>query len=152
MVCVNNDSWLDYTLEVGDILFARTGATTGKSYCYRENDGKLVFAGFLIKFHPDPTILSAKYLSYFVNTNHYWNWVRTMSTRSGQPGINEKEYRKMKIIKPTIYEQKKIASTLSTLDIEIEKLQDKKQFLEEQKKGLMQQLLTGKTRVKIEET
>jgi type I restriction enzyme S subunit len=49
---VNHPDVLNYILEEGDIVFARTGNSTGKTYLYDSNDGALVFAGFLIRFKP----------------------------------------------------------------------------------------------------
>ena len=51
---VNHPAAASYLLEPGDIVFARTGASVGKSYLYDAEDGNLVFAGFLIRISPDP--------------------------------------------------------------------------------------------------
>ena len=91
-VGVNNKQSEEYYLEDGDVVFARTGASVGKSYLYDKNDGELVFAGFLIKISPNNSLLSSKYLAQFAKTNIYWTWVNVMSMRSGQPGINGNEY------------------------------------------------------------
>ena len=64
--------------------------------------------------------------------------------------LNQKDLRKIIISFPPLPEQKKIASILSSVDIQIEEYQNKKSKLEELKKGLMQQLLTGKIRVKVD--
>ena len=148
-VSVSDKNWNDYVLEEGDIVFARTGNTTGKTYLYKERDGVLVYAGFLIKFRPNQNYLSSKFLKFYTQTAHYWYWVQTMSVRSGQPGINSKEYGKLKLFLPKIEEQEKIAYVLTGFDTEIERLIEYKDSLIQQKQGLMQQLLTGKKRVKI---
>ena len=70
-----------------------------------------------------------------------------MSVRSGQPGINSKEYGKLKLLIPKIDEQEKITTILSEFDREIKNLSKYKNALIQQKKGLMEQLLTGKKRV-----
>ncbi|MDC0927850.1 restriction endonuclease subunit S, partial [Nitrosopumilus sp.] len=73
-VSVNQNNTDQFILEKGDIVFARTGASTGKTYLYDTKDGKLVFAGFLIKIKTDPTILLPEYLKQFTETSAYWNW------------------------------------------------------------------------------
>lgn len=99
-----------YLLDDDDIIFARTGASVGKTYLYNKNDGKVYFAGFLIKF-------SIKYANpYFIFLQtlqpKYKNWVKVMSTRSGQPGINADEYKTFKVVLPSKKEQEKIADFL----------------------------------------
>ena len=105
-----------FYLEDGDIVFARTGASVGKSYKYRPSDGQLVFAGFLIRVHPDSINLHAPYIAAYVTTGPYWRWVQLMSMRSGQPGINGNEYALLPIPKPPITEQRAIATALSDVD------------------------------------
>jgi type I restriction enzyme S subunit len=80
-------------LEEGDIVVARTGASVGKSYRYKKADGRLVFAGFLIRFKPDRKKVVPTFLANFLTTTQYWNWVSVTSARSGQPGLNSTEYR-----------------------------------------------------------
>lgn len=148
-VSILDNDWKEYVLEEGDIVFARTGNTTGKTYLYQEKDGVLVYAGFLIKFAPNSDILNSNYLKFFTQTNIYWNWVKTMSVRSGQPGINSNEYGKLKLLLPSIEEQEKIVSLLNSKDNEIKVYQTYVKKLKKQKQGLMQQLLTGEKRVKV---
>lgn len=143
---VNNVKSNDFYLDVGDIVFARTGATVGKTYLHNKANLKLVFAGFLIRFRLNENYLLPKYLKLFTETHYYDKWVKVFSVRSGQPGINSKEYCRLPIPVPPLPEQRKIAQTLSSWDKAIalqEQLIVEKQAL---KKGLMQELLTGKKR------
>lgn len=136
-----------FYLSEGDLVFARTGASVGKSYLYNRNDGELVFAGYLIRVQANSTVLEPRFLSYYVQTKRYWDWVTTMSIRSGQPGINGREYGSLHIPFPPIPEQHAIAAALSDADALIqalEKLIEKKRAL---KQGTMQQLLTGRIRL-----
>ena len=137
----------NYLLENGDLLLARTGASVGKSYLYNEKDGKLVFAGFLIKISPDNENLDSVFLSQYLKTEKYWQWVATISMRSGQPGINATEYAGLQIPLPPFPEQTAIAQTLSDMDSEIAALEARAAKLAQIKQGLMQNLLTGKIRV-----
>jgi len=122
---VNHQDSDNFYLNVGDIVFARTGNTTGKSYLYNKADGKLVYAGFLIKFSPDKELYSVNFLKHFTETKIYWDWVKVMSTRSGQPGINEKQYSGLSLPFPPLKEQKKIAKILSTVDNKIRSLKNR---------------------------
>jgi type I restriction enzyme S subunit len=136
----------NYFLQKGDIVIARTGASVGKSYLYVPADGLLVFAGFLIKITSNKKLL-ASYLSQYLKTEYYWNWVKTTSMRSGQPGINGNEYASLLISCPLIKEQTAIATALSDIDALITTLTeliDKKRQI---KTATMQQLLTGKQRL-----
>lgn len=131
-----------YKLKKGDIVFARTGASTGKTYLYDDNDRNLYFAGFLIKFHIDNA--DPKFIFYNTLKEEYLNWVSVMSVRSGQPGINSNEYKKLPIILPSLDEQNKISNFLTSIDKKIDLLERKHQFYQEFKKFLMQQIFTQK--------
>lgn len=138
----------DYYLEPGDVVFARTGASVGKSYLYDAGDGRLVFAGFLVRARPDPSRVVPAYLAAYAATSSYWNWVRQVSTRSGQPGINAQEYGELPVpLPPTITEQQAIADAVGdadTLLASLSRLIAKKRYL---KQAVMQRLLTGDTRL-----
>ena len=136
-----------FLLAEGDLVFARTGATVGKSYLYRPEDGPLVFAGFLIRISPNPEILHPAFLSYCAQSQRYWDWVARISARSGQPGINGQEYGEFLLLLPELDEQFVIAHILSDMDGLLQALETliiKKRAVKE---AAMQQLLTGKTRL-----
>ena len=128
----------EYLLEENDIVFARTGASTGKTYLYNPNDGDLYFAGFLIKFHIKDA--NARFVFYQTCTHEYEKWVHIMSTRSGQPGINSEEYSTLKIKLPCIEEQQKIADCLSSMDSLIQNQQKVVTTWQQRKKALLQQM------------
>jgi type I restriction enzyme S subunit len=135
-----------YLVKKGDILFARTGASTGKSYLYDDRDGVLYFAGFLIRAYitnDNPFFVYIQTL-----TAKYQNWVKKMSARSGQPGINAEEYKELPIILPPINEQNVIADLFFKVEMETSLLKQQLENYKKQKQGLMQKLLTGQWRVK----
>lgn len=119
----------NYVVNDRDILLARTGASTGKSYLYRKSDGKLYYAGFLIRANV------TEHNPYFVfsqlHTHRYWRWVSIMSARSGQPGINSQEYSSFPIFTTSLHEENKIASLLSRLD---ERIATQNKIIEDLKK------------------
>jgi type I restriction enzyme S subunit len=136
-----------YFLNVGDLVFARTGASVGKSYLYDPGDGKLVFAGFLIRVKPNPTKLNPHFLAACVTTGSYWHWVKAMSMRSGQPGINGTQYAQLPIPVPPLPEQRAIVAALSDMGALIgglDRLIAKKRAI---KQAAVQQLLTSKKRL-----
>jgi type I restriction enzyme S subunit len=138
----------NYLLNDGDLVFARTGASVGKSYLYDRLDGELVFAGFLIRVQPDPVKLEPGYLKYFTHSSSYWGWIKVNSMRSGQPGINGQEYASLPIpLPPTVAEQKCIAIVLSVMEAEIALLETKLSKTRAIKQGMMQELLTGRIRL-----
>ena len=118
-----------YLVKENDILLARTGASTGKSYLYRNSDGILYFAGFLIRANIE------KHNPLFVfsqlHTHKYWKWVSIMSTRSGQPGINSQEFASFSIYTTSIQEENKIAHFLKLLD---ERIATQNKIIEDLKK------------------
>ncbi len=124
-----------YIVKKNDILFARTGASTGKTYLYDKKDGKLYYAGFLIKAN----IINhdANFIFQQTHTSKYNKWIKVMSMRSGQPGINSQEYGSYKFSITSKTEEYKISKTLQLLDKKIElqtkKIEDLKLF----KKGLI---------------
>jgi type I restriction enzyme, S subunit len=146
-VGVANPRWRDYLMGLGELVFARTGASVGKSYLYDPRDGELVYAGFLIDIAPDPKVLNPKYLALFVQSKDYWDWVARTSVRSGQPGVNGREYAQLPVPLPDIAVQNAIAAVMTDVDDLIntmDQLITKKRAI---RQGLMQQLVTGSTRL-----
>jgi type I restriction enzyme S subunit len=146
-VSVDHAASHDFMLSAGDLVFARTGASVGKTYLYSPRDGELVFAGFLIRVRPDASCLNPGFLNAYTKSADYWQWVKVMSMRSGQPGINGIEYSELPILLPPIEEQTAIATLLSDLDAELAALEARRDKTRALKQGMMQALLTGKTRL-----
>jgi type I restriction enzyme, S subunit len=146
---INRKAAEPYILKEGDFLFARSGATVGKTYLYRKEDGECAFAGYMIRFRPNPLKLLPEFLFQIAHSDFYYNWVKGMLRAGAQPNINGTEYSGLIIPKPPINEQKEIISILSVGDKEIDTETNHKQNLETLKKSLMQVLLTGRVRVKL---
>lgn len=138
---------LEKLLSKNNLLFARTGATVGKTYLHGITNEKIAFAGYLIRFILDENKINPYFLFLYSHTQKYWNWVKVYSMRSGQPGINSEEYSLLPILLPPLAEQEKIAEILSCWDEGIEKLSALIEKKKIQKKALMQQLLTAKIRL-----
>ena len=136
-----------YRVKFGDILFARTGASTGKTYKYIDNDGKIYFAGFLIRGRVDKKT-SVDFIFYLTLNYKYKSWINVMSMRSGQPGINAKEYGSYEFRIPKIEEQQKIGDFFTLLDKRIEQQEQKIALLKDYKKAMMQKIFSQKIRFK----
>ena len=136
-----------YRVKFGDILFARTGASTGKTYKYIDNDGKIYFAGFLIRGRVDKKT-SVDFIFYLTLNYKYKSWINVMSMRSGQPGINAKEYGSYEFRIPKIEEQQKIGDFFMLLDKRIEQQEQKIALLKDYKKGITQKIFSQKIRFK----
>lgn len=105
----------EYLLNEKDILFARTGATVGKSFIYEKIYGTVYFAGFLIRAR-----IKDEYDRNFVFqstlTDSYKNFIKITSQRSGQPGVNAKEYASFELRVPSFAEQQKIGAFFKNID------------------------------------
>ncbi|AIC16479.1 restriction endonuclease subunit S [Nitrososphaera viennensis] len=148
-VSITEEDANGYLMSEGEILFARTGATVGKTYLYNKEDGLCAFAGYLIKFTPDETKLDAKFLFHYTHSDNYWRWLLSNFTQGVQPNVNAEQYSHLPLLMPPIEEQRKIADILDTITAKVKQELNHKSQLELLKKGLMQKLLTGQIRVKV---
>ena len=131
------DGMSKYLLSSGDVVFARTGASVGKTYIYRENDGIVYFAGFLIRAKVNQDN-DAEFVFQSTLSPSYEKYIRITSQRSGQPGVNAQEYSEYDLFAPSKEEQQRIGHFLRGIDNlitlhqrELEKLQNiKKSMLE----------------------
>lgn len=102
-------------LEKGDIVFARTGATTGKSYLISEVGEDTVFASYLIRVRPTKEVHSP-FLAYFFKSPNYWYQIGGMSSGATLPGVNASKLSELEIPLPPLDEQKRIAAILDKAD------------------------------------
>lgn len=129
-----------FLVQKNDLLFARTGASVGKTYLYDETDGKMYYAGYLIKAHIKPEY-DSQFIFQLTLTNEFKKWVKKESMRTAQPGINAECLAKYKMMIPCMEEQQKIGSFLAEIDKEI---QIQKEFIKtyaEGKKRMMRELM-----------
>ena len=109
------DGMSKYLLSSGDIVFARTGASVGKTYIYRENDGIVYFAGFLIRAKVNQDN-DAEFVFQSTLSPSYEKYIRITSQRSGQPGVNAQEYGEYDLFAPSKEEQQRIGQFLRGID------------------------------------
>ena len=130
----------NYKLTEGDILFARTGASVGKSYIYRNSDGLVYYAGFLIRARIKEEY-DAEFVFQNTLTDRYNKYIAVTSQRSGQPGVNAQEYAEFEIEVPKKEEQTKIGTYFRNIDHLITLHQRKQCIL-----YIMKKLLCGKSK------
>lgn len=109
----------EYIMQDGDIVIARTGASVGKSYIYRPIDGKVYFAGFLIRARVNKNV-DREFVFQNTLTDGFKKYIRFVSQRSGQPGVNAEELKSYLMNLPaSLPEQRAIASYFTALDTQI---------------------------------
>jgi type I restriction enzyme S subunit len=118
-----------YKLEVGDIVIARTGATTGTTEIIKD-EIDAVFASYLIRFKIDRRKADPFYIGYAVKSNIWKEYVQSIIGGSAQPGANAKQFAHFQFYLPSLQVQKRIASILSSLDDKIELNRQTNQILE----------------------
>ena len=126
-----------YKLEYGDFMFARMGATVGKSYAFIE--GNQIFAGYLIRYRLNQELINPRYLFWYTRLDEYWNWVKLNQSGAAQPGINAKKYGSLQIPLPPIEEQNAFAAFVEQTDKSKLAIQKSLDELETLKKSLMQE-------------
>lgn len=120
LMSVEDERAGDYLLKENDIVFARTGNSTGRTYFYDGRDGELVYAGFLIKFSLDNEKVNPRILKYYTHSQPYYDWVRSFDTGGTRGNINAKVFGAMPITLPPRHQQDRIVEILKSLDDKIE--------------------------------
>ena len=140
----------NYKLTEGDILFARTGASVGKSYIYKNSDGLVYYAGFLIRARIKEEY-DAEFVFQNTLTDRYNKYIAVTSQRSGQPGVNAQEYAEFEIKVPQKEEQTKIGTYFHNIDHLITLHQHKYIYIKNAIKHTGFTLLTTKEEQKMPE-
>lgn len=115
LMSVDDKNAKDFLLQKNDIVFARTGASTGRNYFYDGEIDNMVFAGFLIKFSIDEKKVNPKFVKYYCLSQKYRNWIASSLTGSTRPNINEKQLAEMPITIPNRDYQDKIVKILDSI-------------------------------------
>ena len=129
-----------YILHPNDIVFARTGASTGRNYFYDGSDGTFVYAGFLIKFSLDSQKVNPVYIKYYCQSTQYRNWIKSFSTGSTRGNINAQTLGNMDIPLPSREQQDFIVRVLSPIDEKIKLNQKINDNLQQQAKSLYEEM------------
>lgn len=119
-----------YLLKYGDILFARTGATVGKTYLYKCEEPQ-IYAGYLIKFSLNIDIVEPQFIFYITKSNSYKTWVKNQIIGAAQPNVNAKRYSALPIILPSHSLQQQFASQVEAIEKQKELLREQLQDAEQ---------------------
>ena len=114
VVSINPDDDKQYRLEYGDFMFARMGATVGKTYAFIS--GNQIFAGYLIRYKLNQKLINPRYLFWYTKLDEYWNWVKLNQSGAAQPGINAQKYGALQIPVPPIELQEQFAAFVEQTD------------------------------------
>ena len=125
-----------YLLQPNDIVFARTGGSTGRNYFYDGHDGKFVYAGFLIKFSIDSQKVNPKFIKYYCQSKNYKDWVSSYNTGSTRGNINAQTYARMPVPMLPRKQQDGIVSVLESIDAKIEENDHVNENLEQQAQAI----------------
>lgn len=136
----------EYLLKPNDIVFARTGASTGRNYFYDGTDGEFVYAGFLIKFSIDEKKVNPKYIKYFCQSKQYKDWINSFNTGSTRGNINAQTLGKMPIPLIERKTQDALVSIISSIDEKIKKNNAINNNLEQQAQAIYQQMFIDNAR------
>ena len=120
---IDDEKAKQYVLQPNDIVFARTGASTGRNYFYDGRDGVFVYAGFLIKFSIDPQKVNPLFIKYYCLSKQYKDWINSYNTGSTRGNINAQTLGNMPIDLPNRKQQDKMANILFSLDSKIKENQ-----------------------------
>ena len=126
----NIEDDVQYKLSYGDFMFARMGATVGKTYAYKT--GNQIFAGYLIRYRLNLEKILPEYLYSYTKLDEYKTWVLLNQSGAAQPGINAKKYGSLQIPVPPIYLQNEFADFVEQVDkskFVVQKALDKAQTL-----------------------
>lgn len=137
---VDDEKASEYLLKPNDIVFARTGASTGRNYFYDGTDGEFVYAGFLIKFSIDEKKVNPKYIKYFCQSKQYKDWINSFNTGSTRGNINAQTLGKMPIPLIDRKIQDALVSILSSIDEKIKKNNEINNNLEQQAQALYENI------------
>lgn len=140
-----------YELRDGDVLFARSGGTVGKSFIFNESYGKCAFAGYLIKASCNVDALLPEYLYYYTQSSIYERWKNSVFIQATIQNIGANKFSMLPIVICSIDEQSKIVYAIKNKCAKIDKLialkQEKIEKLNEYKKSLIYEYVTGKKEV-----
>jgi len=148
-VNISKEMFRKYEMKYGDILFNRTNSfdLVGRTGIFKLT-GDYVFASYLIRIRPKMNMADSDFLTYYLIHSH--GKLKALATKAvHQANINATNLKNYLVLLPPIKEQEKIAKIVNTLDVKLELQQKRKEKLIRIKQGLMNDLLTGRKRVKV---
>ncbi|WP_201618278.1 restriction endonuclease subunit S [Psychrobacter urativorans] len=140
-----------YLLTEGDVLFARSGATVGKTFIFKDYDGLACFAGYLIKAECDKNKLLPDFLYYFTKSLSYSEWKDLIFTQATIQNIGADKYQYLNVPVPSVEEQNKIVEFIKILEEATNNaksnINSQIETLQSYRKSLIHECVTGKKQV-----
>lgn len=130
-----------YILKEGDILFARSGATAGKTFLYSSKFGKAIYAGYLIRFTPYCNVILPNYLIVFTHSKSYLDWAKNTRGGTAQPNINAQQFSNLIVPVPPLAEQQRIVSEIESYESKIAEAKAVMAGCAERKKKILEKWL-----------
>lgn len=142
---------IGYLLSEKTVLFARSGATVGKTFLYKPEYGRAAFAGYMISAIPNNSKIKAEWLYYYTLSQAYWDWVNSSFSQATIQNIGADKYSNLPIVIPSLITQQQVINYLdskcSEIDALLQNYEDQIATLEEYKKSLIYEYVTGKREV-----
>ena len=136
----------EYILREGDLLFARSGATAGKTFLYRKSWGACAYAGYLIRARLDSSMACPEFIRYFTASMSYWQWIASTFIQATIQNVSAERYASLSLPLPSVAEQHAIAAFLDGGTAKIDALIAKKErlldLLQEKRTALITQAVT----------
>lgn len=151
VVTVAAGDWAEYALRPGDLLFARSGATVGKTFMYRESHGPCVFAGYMIRFGLDTSQIEPWVAFAYTQTPHYLAWVAVKKRSAAQPNINGQEYAGLLVPRPDRALQRRFAAAANGLEALAAKRRSANAQMEATQSTLLHRAFSGELTAKWRE-
>ena len=144
----------EYLLREGDILFARSGATAGKTFLYKSNWGRCAYASYLIRGRLDTKKVVPEFIRYFTASSNYWQWIELTFIQSTIQNVSAERYANLCIPLAPLNEQNIIADFLNygteKIDTLVEKIEIAIERLQEYRSALITAAVTGKIDIREE--
>ncbi len=142
----------EYFLQEGDLLFARSGATAGKTFLYRRSWGTCAYAGYLIRARLDALKILPEFIRYFTASSAYWQWLATAVIQATIQNVRADRYGGLLVPRPPSAEQQVIAAYLDRetagIDALVAKSHNAIGRLQELRTALISAAVTGKIDVR----
>ena len=129
-----------YLLEENDVLFARSGSV-GRTFVYKSELGKAIFAGYLIRFKFDPEKVNPSFVLYYSFTKIYKLWLQSIQRTAAQPNVNSKEFQSLEIPLPPLEIQDQIVQEVDKRLARVAELRQEANAIVEQAKERVERIL-----------
>ena len=151
MLSLSSDKASGYILQDGDVLFARSGATVGKTFYYKGEYGLACFAGYMIRLSADSSKISGRFIYYYTLSKAYAEWTKMIFIQATIQNISAEKYSDLQIPLPPLFQQDQIISFLDTRCAELDRVVSANNAvidkLKEYRQSLIYEAVTGKIAV-----